>query len=292
MVTDFGNLAKRANEKRGTSLADAFPQFKPFVPPVSDFSPEAYEYQRKYDSPPPNVVGDEIRQGILNAQLAGRPINEDLRNRPLANYGSQGMDYFDILPLPFNLQGAGALYADHDMTEEGIKRQPTIYDTRKILGETERFINDFIVTTKDSDRDDVKHELIHRAFSKLRRLYRDYKGFPGSAASLSSFNKLDLREEDVVQLLDFISGARTSKISGDISAEWYFKGGKDDPSPWTKRGKEPTTPQELVQKPEILKLLMAIQQLAVEELKKQNIDTGRPRIPFAPIPKLFADVLK
>ncbi len=281
MVTDFGNLAKRANEARGTSLADAFPEFKPFVPPGTP--EELLQYQQKYvkyGAPHPNKIGDNIRQGILNAQLQGDSINDDLFSRPMANFGLQGFDSLKTLPLPFDIKGATAVYVRPGTTAEGVKRQPIIYDTLKILGETERFIDDFMIVTPRSTRGDVKHELTHRAFSKLRELYKDYKGYPGSSASFSSFNKLGFDEEDVNKLLDYTNNENSKHV------EWYFK----DSKRWKRKGS--TTAEELIQKPEVLEFLMAIQQLAVEELKKQGIDTGRPRIPFAPIPELFADVLK
>ncbi len=258
------------------------PQFKPYVPPVSDDSPEALAYVAKHGEPFPSEIGNYIRQGILEAQLQGPSTDDDLFkksgrdpiNRPLVNFGAQNFDSLRNLALPFNLgmgkEGLIAAYVNHSFTEEDLKQYPLIYDTIQILGEGERLINDFMITTPRSNRGAVNHELIHRAFSKLKQLYKD------SAASDASFEKFGFVQEDAVQLLDFISGGRRTS-SGKDTADWYF----DESKEWTDRH-SPTTPEEILKRPGVLELLVTLQQLAVEELKKQNIDT----------PINFGDLLK
>ena len=303
MATDFGNLAGRVDQARG-SLADAFPVRKPFTPNVTRDSPEALNYARKYGIPP-HDLGDNIRRGILDYQL--NPESFNLDTRPMANLGMQGFDVSRVVPLPVNLEGTGGSYFPPNKIVSPKKDRIT-YDTLNILGENQRLIDDFITTTPRGGKDTVKHELIHRAFLKLKKIMEEGRVAP--KFSLSEFNEVEffnsiddgaygprtrtvqLSEEDVTKLLDALSGRKEK-------TEDYFGNGKG------KRGigkwkNVTTSPYELLRSPDIIKLLETIQQMAIEELRKQGKSTpinfgdvlGKPRKQFAPIPELFADLNK
>ena len=283
MATDFGNLAGRVNKARGsTSLADAFPQKKIFTPNVTRDSPEALNYARKYGIPP-HDLGDNIRRGILDYQL--NPESFNLDKRPMANLGMQDFDVSRVVPLPVNLQGKGGTYFAENSRVSPYYDEIT-YDTLEILGESQRLIDDFITTTPRGGKSTVKHELTHRAFRRLAKIEGESEGRISPKFSLlkkvefwnkdgSRTRNVRLNEEDVVKLLDYMTGDRVGRV------EDYFGNGKDKKG-MGKWKTVTTNPDELLRSPDILELLGTIQQFAVEELKKQNIDT----------PIRFGDLLK
>jgi len=317
MATDFKNLTRRANEARGTSLENAFfkPERKIFTPNISPESPEAKAYANKYGIPP-HDLGDQIKQHLLERQKSGLPYGETYY-RPTAEFGAQGFHPSRILEIPNNWGAAyippgGGFPADvatRNLESYG-KHEVEIYETVNILGESQRLIDDFIIINEKSNPNSVKHELIHRAFMKMLskdpHTYSERLPHKGKFKEVKFYNKDSSRtrtvkftEEDVVKLLDFVSGDRVEL------ATKYFGNGKE-PGFGRQWNNESimngviTSAEELLQSPEILKLLTSIQQFAAEELKKQGKDIpfnfgsigGKPRVQFAPIPELFTDVLK
>lgn len=273
MANDLRNLTNRVDKARlGNSIGQAIPptpQFKPFVPPVSSDSDEARRYSLKYGVAP-HEMGDAIRRGITDFQVRGQLLGSDLEHRPIARLGAQDFNAARLLPLPFDTTNALGMYFPPTSRADP-NRDEAVYETRNILGENERLLDDFIVTTKRGGRASFRHELTHRALRKLRNIEAESEGrVPPRFSLMKELNfwnedgfrtrSVKLNEEDVIKLLDYASGDRneTAKNYFSLAGKWkYVK----------------TTPDELLKSPDILELLMTIQQFAAEELEKQGIDT-------------------
>jgi len=257
---------------KNTSLSDAFtqreltppkPTLKPYTPNYSPTSQESLDFQREHGVYPHDLA-DETKKLWLGLQQS--PDNFENLKRPLARYGrdaSKTILFPGILGTESMQEGTGfgglTIPDIHDPNVGIIKRL-----VEDIGGEKEvnRLAENLVVLTDAAGRETLNHEYTHAALNRFQD-----EGFFGS--SYFEWN-VGLKEEDIVRLLDFISG---EDVEG---SEWWFKNGRE------KWREEPTSPEDLLDKEGVINILIAVQQQAAEELKKQNID----------IPHSFGDVLK
>lgn len=257
-MADFGGLIPARKPLDLLGLAETMgaipaevpiPGRKPFgqLPTQEQLAP--FMQENVISSFDPQVFADEQRQLILELQSMLSDTPFELMTRPLSRFGSQGITE-RIVGVP-GVQSRGNAIIGGSYFPGGT-RGP-VKDLIELFGEEERLAED--VTAISFPRflpgefeSTFIHEAAHRGLERLRKER-------GKTNQELFGRRLGLNEEDVVRLLDY---ATNTEIEGVIA---HFLRNKD------------VHPDELLADPEVLELLMDVQEAAAEALNEQGIET-------------------